>query len=1061
MSFACSMLNNANTWSAMSTLAIVYLFRSFCVAVNVARHNAVMLYNLTRKLSASSITQILGPLINGGQETKTENNNHQCTVVLLEGICILQERCQVFLPGHLRRTSSQRSDKGEQNMTAVADSTENTEGTKTLLGRISSGEGTLLPFLHAMLQSVPSSTSTSLSSLSSNMETSISIKRLALRRMFELHPLEASPGTMYKKQRKAARSELKDLTSFVFESTLLHLDATMHLVASNVELLCKYATANHLDLFLKWLVDFSSIQKECSTFKRRKKQNDVDRPRLEMLMKTSFYELRPIRKRVFHVLTDMLQTSVHSIFSNATTSKGKLLYSSTLSTSNWLDSVSRPGKKESIPYFDLNVPALDLVTTTMLVATEQAESVLQLFLGLPPGYVNNDLNLDIFVRTVMELDILCHHTMHNSTTTSSSSSSSNSSNNSSNNSSSSNPYDTIHSIAALARSVMANLSSTHPDCVASLLSSSSTLLLQFLLASATHFQKKKLLPLWVEPTAVVARNIVTHHAYNNSEGAGETSPTLLLRTLQSLKELLQEVSNNDSSSVSVHAVSLLSLFTLQGVNMTSDNISVVEELIRFVDVILVSDHACKTWWTSTPLVPSLLGLGELVLTFFQEKGWTSSNVVNKMEDLLTLSTSLLSKQESEHQESEHQEISTAVLSILGPYSTLGCHDEHTVTRCLRMALMLGTPTSSNVQRNVQKNSHENIVLSSWSTPGSVFVNFVNSTTTPPRRILQAMELLHESMAIAPSADYTSVPAVVALQTLASLMSNVKRAEFWHIVSKFSARTLNAVVSVNGRHYQDSESQNNPDNNSDNRDSSRNSDINGNDGSDHDDHDDHDDNGDSDIVMHSVDHRFVSDNVITLIRSASLSVLLSMLRQPKYVSMGTHELSFCLQYLMFWSEENEEVTGSSTSALSKKLGTLTYDTLTSMLEYRPHALYTCASAYILVTRSVLRVALNQQSVAIRTHLTRYIARIFEEMSKDSHRNALRHYCLYLLHESITGVLEHGWPEHAKDDLQQGLFCLLDVCTEYQSQMLFVGLNESGRSLLRKLRSQHQSQHVWTN
>jgi hypothetical protein len=143
-----------------------------------------------------------------------------------------------------------------------------------------------------------------------------------------------------------------------------------------------------------------------------------------------------------------------------------------------------------------------------------------------------------------------------------------------------------------------------------------------------------------------------------------------------------------------------------------------------------------------------------------------------------------------------------------------------------------------------------------------------------------------------------------------------------------------------------------------------------------------------------------------------------------------------------------------------LATLTYDTLTSMLEYRAHAVYSCASAFVLVARSMLRVAQRQSNVNTAMMLVRYISRIFEEMAKETHRNALRHYCLYLLHEALTGILQYGWPMHVKEDFLHGLFCLLDACTEYQSQMLFSGLNEGGRALLRRLRTQHQQQHMWT-
>ena len=202
-------MSNAELWNTMETMAIVYMFRSYCVSVNVARHNSVLLFNATTTLSEASMKHVVLPLLPNSattskklQRSKMNENN----VVLLESICILQERCQVFLPGNLRR-SHQTTIEGHL------------KRQPSFLDGVAGQQKTIVPFLQKMIESSTSTTkSSTASNASSETRTIVSIKRLAIRRMFELHPLEASPGTLYKKQRKAARSELCELTTFVFDT---------------------------------------------------------------------------------------------------------------------------------------------------------------------------------------------------------------------------------------------------------------------------------------------------------------------------------------------------------------------------------------------------------------------------------------------------------------------------------------------------------------------------------------------------------------------------------------------------------------------------------------------------------------------------------------------------------------------------------------------------------------------------------------------------------------------------------------------------------------------------
>ena len=177
----------------------------------------------------------------------------------------------------------------------------------------------------------------------------------------------------------------------------------MCLIANNVELLCKYATTDHIDTFLKWLVDFGQLDEEEETQRQNNNNNKNNNARVEMLLKTSFYELRPIRDRLFHVMTHMLSTSVEHMFTN-TASK------------TWLQdlkgtSVSKCCTKEnaSTNFFNLKVPVTKSTTQQQHVA--QARNVLQLVLGLPLGYLQDDIDMTKFASLVFKLDIL-YHTLH-------------------------------------------------------------------------------------------------------------------------------------------------------------------------------------------------------------------------------------------------------------------------------------------------------------------------------------------------------------------------------------------------------------------------------------------------------------------------------------------------------------------------------------------------------------------------------------------------------------------------------------------------------------------------
>ena len=206
-------------------------------------------------------------------------------------------------------------------------------------------------------------------------------------------------------------------------------------------------------------------------------------------------------------------------------------------------------------------------------------------------------------------------------------------------------------------------------------------------------------------------------------------------------------------------------------------------------------------------------------------------------------------------------------------------------------------------------------------------------------------------------------------------------------------------------------------------------------------------------------------------TSSLDVLVTLLRKKKDVHMGTRSVTLCLQSLMFWHTfQTSGAEGTRLlTLLDKDIINTSYFALSAMLEHRPHALYGCVSAFVLVVRGMLRTsfALSWRAVTVGASddaaavangvaLMRCTSRLFEDMSSTEHRKALRHYNVHLLCDAVSAILRHGWSDASRADLKRGLFALLDACTEYQTQMLYAGLDNSGRSLLRKLRTEYSRQ-----
>ena len=939
-------------------------------------------------------------------------------IVVLEGICILQERCQVFLPGDMRR--SYQSSEGTRPSTFLDDIVKASNSSED-------NNNTLVSFLKGMATEIVAQAS----STTAKRHSVLSIKRLAIRRMFELHPLEAAPGTRYKSKRKEARSELKRLASFVFDPFIdeeSHSDANaMQLIATNLELLCKYASSEHIDLFLRWLVDFTAFSNEsqCSAM-AASSFSTTSAPRIQLLLKPSFYELRPIRDRLFAVLTHMLDTSLRAAFSTATFKDGTVLYAGGDNNTSWVKDLSagsvvrklfKKNKTFSMSkYFGLTVPNESLQHPQL----NTAQNIIQLVLGLPRGYIQHDVDCTKFLQLVLEFDVLSLSALHDDSLSSTTSA--------------------AQSFVTTARSALETLSVTHAACVTSLCAPEK--ILNWLLISANitcnscNTGVHATLPLWISSTFAIVENMMCQSFVQNATKVEEQVAFLnITATTRNLLDVA--IATQDESAVYINGVNCLTVSVLNGARVgrkksnksqSSNQVNTLcQELMERANQLLVSEQARQTWWKSPLHVPGLLRLGQLLLMACPSTGapplFKNCLVAEQMLELLSLSVSGLLEHPSPSK--TIVQTSLSLVHFMSYFCTLK-QDEAVLVRCLRLALALGTVIEADAKQ-VDVASFSTTMTTFSATPvGQVFVMYVISSS--PQRIAHALDLLFTDMAIVPSHTKFAPQAIVALRALSDLLSNIKRIEFWHIVSKVSSKMLNAVSSIQ----------------------SNSNGFNGGGagagaGA----------GGGSEFNSEFNGVRTGNNTIATsVVRAASLSVLLSMLRQPRFVTMGTRELTFCLQYLTCWSDASMDETAVN------GLATLTYDTLTSMLEYRAHAVYSCASAFVLVARSMLRVAQRQSNVNTAMMLVRYISRIFEEMAKETHRNALRHYCLYLLHEALTGILQYGWPMHVKEDFLHGLFCLLDACTEYQSQMLFSGLNEGGRALLRRLRTQHQQQHMWT-
>ena len=112
----------------------------------------------------------------------------------------------------------------------------------------------------------------------------MSVKRLAMRRMFVLHPFATMPGSSGEHSRTLAQPELESLATLVFEGCDISgdrdlserkcrlRDSILALVSGHVELVCRYASQSDKISFLRWVVEFDMLAKNQKRWRNNVKE---------------------------------------------------------------------------------------------------------------------------------------------------------------------------------------------------------------------------------------------------------------------------------------------------------------------------------------------------------------------------------------------------------------------------------------------------------------------------------------------------------------------------------------------------------------------------------------------------------------------------------------------------------------------------------------------------------------------------------------------------------------------------------------------------------------------
>ena len=225
-------------------------------------------------------------------------------------------------------------------------------------------------------------------------------------------------------------------------------ESSLALIASHVELVCQYASVQDKLSFLRWLVEFDALESESKTAQNlRQRDNDEDNlerhgnnnsnvtaimrssisdtwvaPRIALLTRPSFYELRDVGTLLLGVLGDKLGKALANVFSNATVAslpffvadsncfdRAPMQLAAILGSSRVEPSVDIPNPS----FYDVHVPMIKSskgnkkAYRNVMPGLRGAQLTLQFVLGLPSlsAYFHDFSTLHKFMSLVVQMDM--------------------------------------------------------------------------------------------------------------------------------------------------------------------------------------------------------------------------------------------------------------------------------------------------------------------------------------------------------------------------------------------------------------------------------------------------------------------------------------------------------------------------------------------------------------------------------------------------------------------------------------------------------------------------------
>ncbi len=918
-------------------------------------------------------------------------------VIQLEALSILRERCQIYLPGTQRRTFVVTAEKAGPipslfSHNVAASIAIDAGGEVDACGLAAS--------LRSIAKVAQEHVDTNPASASATAGRSVleSVQRLAVRRMFVLHPFATLPGKAGSSCRHVAVAELQDLANLVFAS------GDMNLVGDHVELICQYASEQCIRDFVTWLLSFDALQTEAAgivgTGSGDQPSSEtttpppsltLQPPRVRVLLRPSFYEIRAVRKHVLAVLGMELARCLHLAFPGATASDGRTsLFPASdgavqaasrlalfVSSRRLADSAAELIEAPHM-FFGVRVPALaDGSAASAASALVHANDVLRFVLGLPSGYVHSSAEgAGEFMALVMLLDIalfsLGSDTGRNGPRT--------------------------EKLAARVLVSTRRLLSVVAVAIPEFISAS---IFEWLAITTVTRAIRLCDKAWAEPSLEVVHVFAMNAACASSAGkrvlrsglagvialwdycaakATVISPSLAQLTAGMLNLMAKLVDGAHAGCVGVTSAAQWRQFQVAANKRQKPKLDPsLRAVLTDIQARIAGLESCPAlaWWGSANLAAPLLDITRICLELHVDPSVSGQQPLHAG-SLLWRSVAALSPGRTgatagcSAPSPPQLSLMRSIMRFLTFYGTQDL-SEHDLGNSVSLALQLSQATGDG---------------------GSVLSAFVSHVGEPSRvpRMLDAV--LNEFQQLSHSSAVAVSPrCVTAMEALSAMLVALRAKQHWIVVSQRAARVLNSVLSL-AQHWTLCGVVEEPE-------------------------------------THGLCH--------------ALAVLVSMLRQTRDITMGLRETSLCLQVLMFWTRPISFVVAGSDVFKG------TYECLSAMLEHRPHALYGCSSVFVMVVRGMLRRSFECNDVALGAELLRHTSRIFEEMSRPMHRSAMRHYGVHLLCDAVDFALKHGWNKRDNQHLRRGIFCLLEACTEYQTQMLYASLNASGRSLLRKMRA----------